>query len=176
MGTFFGLAVAIFVIVAIIGKYTKKENNSRNKNTNQQYQARTSAPQKSGSLDLANEIKSKHGNSTINTNNSNNNSTNTNNRTAFQKEIDQIEKKKQQLDKQNNHNHPSAKGNIRVEKAFIEDSMGDNQTEGCEEHYYLRYVGLNKETQENKLNEELARMMVMGEVLNNPGYKKHRRH
>jgi hypothetical protein len=75
----------------------------------------------------------------------------------------------------NSHEHTSAMGKVRKERAYVEDSMGEFQSEGCAEHYYDRIIAIPEPPKERKVNMELARMIVMGEVLNNPGFKKHRR-
>lgn len=73
------------------------------------------------------------------------------------------------------HPHPAATSSLRIEKAAVEDSMGDFQSEGCSEHYYDRFVAIPQKPDDKKLNEELLKIIVLGEVLNNPGFKKYRR-
>ena len=45
------------------------------------------------------------------------------------------------------HSHPAQKGNTRVENVYTESSMGENLSEGCEEHYYERFVDMTDNIQ-----------------------------
>lgn len=72
------------------------------------------------------------------------------------------------------HTHPSAQRKVRVEKAYVESSMDSHLSEGCSDHYYDRFVAINEDTKKAKTLTELEKIIVIGEVLNNPGYKKYR--
>ncbi len=53
--------------------------------------------------------------------------------------------------------------------------MGEHLSEGCKPHYYERYILVRPDAQELGVNQDLARIVVLGEVLNNPAFKKYRR-
>lgn len=86
-----------------------------------------------------------------------------------------VEKPKNPKPLNASHKHTAASIPVRAEKAAVEDSMGEFQSEGCAEHYYDRFVAIPEKSEDKKLNEELLRIIVLGEVLNNPGFKKYRR-
>lgn len=163
MGNFFYFVIAIIIIGSLISSVAKSNKaKTKNKNENSTQQTRPSAPPKTGGgLDLASEIKGTSSKPAA--------------KTTFQEEVEKINLQKEKDLKQSRHTHPSAQRNVKVEKAFIESSMGDHHSEGCEEHYYDRFVLIRDEQKNAGVNKELAKIIVMGEVLNNPGYKKYRR-
>lgn len=61
----------------------------------------------------------------------------------------------------------------RVEKVPVMNSIGGKSTEGCQEHYDVRFVKEDREEKKEGLRlNELQRAMVLGEVLNNPAFKR----
>lgn len=138
-------AVVIGVIISAIKKVVETTKKTTNNNSN----SSPSAP-KSGGEDFFGEIKS----------------------TAAKKAVtnQKIPQKKGA-----EHMHPATERPLRVEKAAVEDSMGEFQSEGCAEHYYDRFVAIPEKPKNQALNEELVKIIVLGEVLNNPGFKKNRR-
>lgn len=163
--SFIFFVIAIVIIGSIISSIARNNTSKNKRNHNTQKQAQTpSAPtQRSGGVDLASEINKKPLNRPIM-------------KTSFQEEADKSKTKKQSEYEAKNP-HPSAQRNVRVEKVVIEDSMGEHQTQGCSEHYYDRYVLIEENINKNQsgLNKELAKYIVMGEVLNKPSFKKYRR-
>ncbi len=60
----------------------------------------------------------------------------------------------------------------RVEKVPVMNSIGGRSTEGCQEHYDLRFVKID-ETSERKLElTDLQKIVVYGEILNEPAFKR----
>ncbi|MDD4315846.1 MAG: hypothetical protein PHC84_01645 [Clostridia bacterium] len=145
-GAFFGI-VALIIVGTIVSSLKKGIKDTK-RTANNSPQSQSSAPT-GGGVDLVSEIKG-----------------------GVPKVSPNAKKEKAKIE---GHPHPATQRPVRTEKAFIENSAGGIQTEGCEEHYFERYVALPEKKQDQELNEELARIMVLGEVLNNPGFKKYGR-
>ena len=64
----------------------------------------------------------------------------------------------------------------RVERVSVGGSIGGKSREGCGEHYGVRFVKLDAMTQEeDKIyvsKEDIRRAIVLGQVLNDPAYKR----
>lgn len=61
----------------------------------------------------------------------------------------------------------------RVEKVPVMNSIGGKSTEGCQEHYDVRFVKEDREEKPRGLQlNELQKAMVFGEILNNPAFKR----
>lgn len=61
----------------------------------------------------------------------------------------------------------------RVEKVPVMNSIGGRSTEGCQEHYDLRYVKEDEEEPEKKTElNELQKAIVYGEILNDPAFRR----
>lgn len=64
----------------------------------------------------------------------------------------------------------------RVERVSVGGSIGGKSREGCGEHYGVRFVKLDAMTQEeDKIyvsKEDMRRAIVLGQVLNDPAYKR----
>lgn len=144
----------IVVVIGVIVSSIKKVMASSNKTTHNSQNDQPSA-EKSGGVDLFDEIKNAAAKNAA-----------AKNAAAKQKSPEK------RID---SHTHPAAASSLRIEKAVVEDSMGAFQSEGCAEHYYDRFVTIPEKPKDKKINEELAKIIVLGEVLNNPGFKKHRR-
>lgn len=63
-----------------------------------------------------------------------------------------------------------------VEKVPVSGSIGGTSDEGCGEHYNLRYIKLDDEEQSSvkfELTQEaIRRAIILGEIINDPAYKK----
>lgn len=63
-----------------------------------------------------------------------------------------------------------------VEKVEVSGSIEGKSTEGCEEHYDVRFVKAEEEEEKqiayNLTQEAIRRAIVLGEVINDPAYKK----
>ncbi|MDE5618704.1 MAG: hypothetical protein K2I79_04380, partial [Clostridia bacterium] len=68
----------------------------------------------------------------------------------------------------------SKDGSVYVEeKVEVGGSIGGASTEGCEEHYFSRFIKINPEEEEDDSDYDAIRFaIVTGEVLNNPAYKR----
>lgn len=63
-------------------------------------------------------------------------------------------------------------GKYRVEYVPTMNSIGGKSTEGCEDHYNVRYVKID-EAEDNELElTELQKAIVYGEVINEPAFKR----
>lgn len=60
----------------------------------------------------------------------------------------------------------------RVEYVPTMNSIGGSSTEGCQDHYNTRYVKIDEKIEKNVELTQLQRIMVFGEVLNNPKFKR----
>lgn len=64
----------------------------------------------------------------------------------------------------------------RVERVSVGGSIGGKSREGCGEHYGVRFVKIDAMTQEeDKIyvsKEDMRRAIVLGQVLNDPAYKR----
>lgn len=64
-----------------------------------------------------------------------------------------------------------------VEKVPVSGSIGGNSDEGCKEHYNLRFVKIeHEESTETKIRiseEEMRKAIILGEVINDPAFKKY---
>ena len=60
----------------------------------------------------------------------------------------------------------------RVEYVPTMNSIGGKSTEGCQEHYNTRYVKIDEKIEKNLELSQLQRIIVFGEVLNNPKFKR----
>lgn len=67
-------------------------------------------------------------------------------------------------------------GKYRVERVSVGGSIGGKSSEGCGEHYGVRFVKLDAMTQEeDKIyvsKEDMRRAIVLGQVLNDPAFKR----
>ena len=63
-----------------------------------------------------------------------------------------------------------------VEKVPVSGSIGGKSDEGCREHYNLRFVKIEEEEQSGVkfelTHEAIRRAIILGEVINDPAYKK----
>lgn len=60
-----------------------------------------------------------------------------------------------------------------VEKVPVMNSIGGESTEGCSEHYNVRFVKQDPKKQEEKIIlTDLQKAMVYGEILNKPAFKR----
>lgn len=65
------------------------------------------------------------------------------------------------------------KDKYRVEKVPVMNSIGGKSSEGCREHYDLRFVKEDKQEPEKKLElTELQKIVVYGEIINNPAFRR----
>ena len=62
-----------------------------------------------------------------------------------------------------------------MEKVPVMNSFGGMSTEGCSDHYDLRYVKIDAETTETRELSDLQKVIVYGEVINQPAFKKNYR-
>ncbi|MFW5780736.1 MAG: hypothetical protein ACOCWI_04735 [Bacillota bacterium] len=154
MGNSFFFIIAIIIIGSIISSIMKNNDaKKRNQNANRQTRPIPSPPQKREGIDLAKEIET----SPLRT------------ASSYKERVMEKEKTK-------THIHPSSRGNIKVEKSYVEDSMGEHFSEGCEDHYYDRFVAVSEKLDEDtEVNTDIAKIIVLGEAINTPRFKKYRR-
>lgn len=64
-----------------------------------------------------------------------------------------------------------------VEKVPVSGSIGGRSDEGCQEHYSLRFVKIDQdESTDTKImisEEEMRKAIILGEVINDPAFKKY---
>ncbi len=60
----------------------------------------------------------------------------------------------------------------RVEYVPTMNSIGGTSTEGCREHYNTRYVKIDEKIQENLQLTPLQKIIVYGEVINKPKFRR----
>lgn len=60
----------------------------------------------------------------------------------------------------------------RVEYVPTMNSIGGTSTEGCQEHYNTRYVKIDEKIQENLQLTPLQKIIVYGEVINKPKFRR----
>lgn len=72
------------------------------------------------------------------------------------------------------HGHPShdLDKKHRHEEAYVTNSAGGEITEGCIEHYFDRIVEEEEPTTEVEIDNELARLIILGEVFGKPKFRK----
>ena len=63
----------------------------------------------------------------------------------------------------------------RVEKVPVMNSIGGTSSEGCQEHYDVRFVKLDEKIQEKRELTDLQKVIVYGEVINQPAFKRNYR-
>lgn len=59
-------------------------------------------------------------------------------------------------------------GSYRVEKVPVMNSIGGTSTEGCAEHYDVRYVKLDEKVVQKRELTDLQKIVVYGEIINHP--------
>ena len=64
------------------------------------------------------------------------------------------------------------KDKYRVEKVPVMNSIGGKFDEGCREHYDVRFVKVDEKPEKKRELTELQKVIVYGEVLNNPAFKR----
>ena len=52
------------------------------------------------------------------------------------------------------------------------NSIGGKSDEGCSEHYDVRFVKVDEKPEKKRELTELQKVIVYGEVLNNPAFKR----
>ena len=55
------------------------------------------------------------------------------------------------------------------------NSIGGTSSEGCQEHYDVRFVKLDEKIQEKRELTDLQKVIVYGEVINQPAFKRNYR-
>lgn len=68
--------------------------------------------------------------------------------------------------------HQDRNERYRVEYVPTMNSIGGKSTEGCEDHYNVRYVKLDSEQDRIKELTPLQKAIVYGEVINQPAFKR----
>lgn len=150
--------IAVFVIVSVINAVSRISKRDGKKGSYDNKKP-AFAPQKSEGVDLADEIKKSFA-------------------PTFSPKTSKVSDwaSRDRIYAEEKHSHPYEEGNTLTEKAYIENSMEGESMEGCRQHYYERAVSLpDEENFDNGINKELARIIVLGEALNNPPHKKYRR-
>lgn len=161
---FIFFVIAAIVIGTVVSSISKMTTAKKTQNT--QNQSRPSAPNASRGVSLASE-----------------------NKDDFRTEADKVSqnKEKDYVIKHNmpsslgspkneqTHSHPASQRNVRVEKAYVESSIDKYLSEGCENHYYDRFVAISEDSNTEKPLTELEKIIVFGEIINNPGHKKYGR-
>ncbi|MDE5989972.1 MAG: hypothetical protein K2H36_00125 [Clostridia bacterium] len=71
-------------------------------------------------------------------------------------------------------NH-EATGKYRVEKVPVMNSIGGKSTEGCQDHYDVRFVKLDEQIEKQRELTDLQKVIVYGEVINQPAFKRNYR-
>ncbi|MDE7215589.1 MAG: hypothetical protein K2O08_02150 [Clostridia bacterium] len=61
---------------------------------------------------------------------------------------------------------------FKVEKVPVMNSIGGKSTEGCADHYDLRYVKIDEQATEPRELTDLQKVVVYGEVINQPAFKR----
>ncbi|MDE5549324.1 MAG: hypothetical protein K2J13_03630 [Clostridia bacterium] len=64
------------------------------------------------------------------------------------------------------------KDTYRVEKVPVMNSIGGQSTEGCAEHYNVRYVKIEENVEQKRELTDLQKVIVYGEIINHPAFKK----
>lgn len=65
-----------------------------------------------------------------------------------------------------------SKDRYRVEYVPVMNSIGGKSTEGCEDHYDVRFVKLDSNDVQTKELTDLQKAIVYGEVINNPAFRR----
>lgn len=169
--TITGLIFFFVLVVIIIAIIQENKNRKAGKSSPRQNKysnlSKPSPFNKSGEgLDLAAEIKGTNTNYNTPKNNTTSRETTRENRSVISSQMSQPNP---------SHSHPSAKGNIKIERVYTEESMGKSLSQGCQEHYYERYLSIKEPVVGEQVNQDLARIIVLGEIFNNPSFKKYRR-
>ncbi len=60
----------------------------------------------------------------------------------------------------------------RIEKVPVMNSIGGKSQEGCAEHYDVRFVKVDAQPEKKRELTELQKVIVYGEILNNPAFKR----
>lgn len=68
--------------------------------------------------------------------------------------------------------HRDSGDKYRVEYVPTMNSIGGKSTEGCEDHYNVRYVKIDEQDDNEIQLTELQKAIVYGEVINNPAFKR----
>ncbi|MDE6275596.1 MAG: hypothetical protein K2M75_03550 [Clostridia bacterium] len=68
--------------------------------------------------------------------------------------------------------HRDSSDKYRVEYVPTMNSIGGKSTEGCEDHYNVRYVKINEEEDRQLELTALQKAIVYGEVINQPAFKR----
>ena len=70
------------------------------------------------------------------------------------------------------HRHPAAagQGDVRVEQAYVSSDITEAGDEGCAEHYFLRFVQVDKPA-EAPPDLTLLREAVLGSVILTPRFR-----
>lgn len=66
-------------------------------------------------------------------------------------------------------------GSYRVEKVPVMNSIGGKSTEGCAEHYDVRFVKLDERIVKKRELTDLQKVIVYGDIINQPAFKKNYR-
>ena len=69
--------------------------------------------------------------------------------------------------------HSDTNDKYRVEYVPTMNSIGGKSTEGCQDHYNVRYVKLDESEDDSELElTPLQKVIVYGEVINQPAFKR----
>ena len=68
--------------------------------------------------------------------------------------------------------HKDNRDKFRVEYVPTMNSIGGKSTEGCQDHYNVRYVKLDEEDDNDLQLTALQKAIVYGEVINQPAFKR----
>ena len=88
--------------------------------------------------------------------------------------LQQLQKLESELQSMGHHDdeHCAVKheptGSYRVEKVPVMNSIGGQSTEGCADHYDVRYVKIDEKVVEKRELTDLQKIVVYGELINHP--------
>ena len=66
-------------------------------------------------------------------------------------------------------------GKYRVEKVPVMNSIGGKSSEGCAEHYDVRYVKIDEKVVQRRELTDLQKVIVYGDIINQPACKRNYR-
>ncbi|MBD5100763.1 MAG: hypothetical protein HDT29_05830 [Clostridiales bacterium] len=66
-------------------------------------------------------------------------------------------------------------GSYRVEKVPVMNSIGGKSTEGCADHYDVRYVKVDEKVEQSRELTDLQKLIVYGDIINQPAFKRNYR-
>ena len=94
--------------------------------------------------------------------------------------LQQLQKVESEIQSMGHHEeHCSVKhessAKYKVEKVPVMNSIGGKSTEGCADHYDVRFVKLDEQEKKRRELTDLQKVIVYGEVINQPAFKRNYR-